>query len=89
MKPDSWSRQCVATFVRGGDSKLKLPVGYRYASAYAGIRKQQSDDVALIVPDSPANAAALFTQNMVKASPVKIAVRRTSSRRAERWLRCS
>ncbi len=52
---------------------MKLPVGYRYASVYAGIRKQQNNDLALIVPDSPANAAALFTQNMVKAAPVKIA----------------
>jgi glutamate N-acetyltransferase/amino-acid N-acetyltransferase len=54
---------------------LKLPVGYRYASVYAGIRKQQNDDLALIVPDSPANAAALFTQNMVKAAPVRIALK--------------
>jgi glutamate N-acetyltransferase / amino-acid N-acetyltransferase len=62
---------------------LKLPVGYRYASAFAGIRKQQSDDVALIVPDSPANASALFTSNMVKASPVKVAVRNLKSSRGK------
>ncbi|MGA7413310.1 MAG: bifunctional glutamate N-acetyltransferase/amino-acid acetyltransferase ArgJ, partial [Bryobacteraceae bacterium] len=46
----------------------------RYASVYAGIRKQQNNDLALIVPDLPANAAALFTQNMVKAAPVRIAL---------------
>ncbi len=62
---------------------MKLPVGYRYASAYAGIRKLQSDDVALIVPDSPANTAALFTRNMVKASPVKVAVRNLKSSRGK------
>ena len=62
---------------------MKLPVGYRYASAYAGIRKQQSDDVALIVPDSPAHAAALFTQNMVRAAPVKVALRNLKSSRGK------
>ncbi len=62
---------------------MKLPVGYRYASVYAGIRKQQSNDLALIVPDSPANAAALFTQNMVKAAPVKIAQRNLRSSRGK------
>ncbi len=58
---------------------MNLPVGYRYASVYAGIRKQRSDDLALIVPDSPANAAALFTQNMVKAAPVRIALKNLKS----------
>jgi glutamate N-acetyltransferase/amino-acid N-acetyltransferase len=52
---------------------VKLPLGYRYAAAYAGIRKQEKDDIALIVPDQPANAAAVFTQNMVQAAPVKLA----------------
>ena len=52
---------------------MNLPRGFRYASIYAGIRKQQKDDLALIVPDQPAEAAAVFTQNMVQASPVRIA----------------
>ena len=62
---------------------MKLPVGYRYASAYAGIRKQPDDDVALIVPDLPSNAAALFTQNMVKAAPVKVSLRNLKSSRGK------
>jgi glutamate N-acetyltransferase / amino-acid N-acetyltransferase len=62
---------------------LKLPVGYRYASSYAGIRKVHSDDVALIVPDSPANAAALFTQNMVKAAPVRVATKNLKQSRGK------
>jgi glutamate N-acetyltransferase/amino-acid N-acetyltransferase len=49
-----------------------LPLGYRYSSTYAGIRKQQSDDVALIVPDNPAAGAAVFTTNQVQASPVRV-----------------
>ncbi len=52
---------------------MNLPLGYRYASIYAGIRKQAKDDLALIVPDKPAQAAAVFTQNAVQASPVRLA----------------
>lgn len=52
---------------------MKLPFGYRYASTYAGIRKQEADDVAIIVPDQVANAAAVFTTNLVQAAPVRFA----------------
>lgn len=52
---------------------MKLPLGYRYAATYAGIRKQERDDLALIVSDGPAQAAALFTTNMVQAAPVQLA----------------
>jgi len=52
---------------------VKLPHGYRYAAEYAGIRKQEKNDVALIVPDQPANAAAVFTRNVVQAAPVQLA----------------
>jgi len=54
---------------------LKLPSGFRYAALCAGIRKSPSDDLALIVPDSPARAAAVFTQNRVQAAPVRLARR--------------
>jgi glutamate N-acetyltransferase / amino-acid N-acetyltransferase len=50
-----------------------LPLGYKYATAYAGIRKQEKDDLALIVSGVPAAAAAVFTQNKVQAAPVKLA----------------
>jgi glutamate N-acetyltransferase/amino-acid N-acetyltransferase len=52
---------------------VTLPLGYRYSAAYAGIRKVKKNDLALIVPDSPASAAAVFTQNKVQAAPVRIA----------------
>jgi glutamate N-acetyltransferase/amino-acid N-acetyltransferase len=52
---------------------VKLPAGYRYSSVYAGIRKDQRPDLGLIVPDAPASAAAVFTQNRVQAAPVRIA----------------
>lgn len=51
---------------------MKLPLGYRYASTYAGIRKEKKDDLALIVSDTPAAGAALFTRNRVCAAPVTV-----------------
>ncbi len=53
---------------------MKLPLGFRYASTYAGIRKQRRDDVALIAADHPASAAAVFTTNRVKAAPVLVSM---------------
>jgi len=50
-----------------------LPAGFRYAAAYAGIRKVAKDDLALIVSETPASAAAVFTQNRVVAAPVELA----------------
>ncbi|MBP1778436.1 MAG: N-acetylglutamate synthase / glutamate N-acetyltransferase [candidate division NC10 bacterium] len=52
---------------------MKLPLGYSYASTYAGIRKEQRDDLALIVSRVPASAAAVFTTNRVQAAPVQVA----------------
>jgi glutamate N-acetyltransferase / amino-acid N-acetyltransferase len=52
---------------------VKLPTGYRYSAVYAGIRKQKRPDLGLIVPDTPASGAAVFTQNRVQAASVRIA----------------
>ena len=49
-----------------------LPLGYRFASTYAGIRKTTQHDLALMVSDQPAAAAAVFTRNLVKAAPLKV-----------------
>jgi glutamate N-acetyltransferase/amino-acid N-acetyltransferase len=54
---------------------LNLPLGYAYASTYAGIRQVEKDDLALIVSGLPANAAAVFTQNRVQAASVKLSRR--------------
>lgn len=62
---------------------MNLPLGYRYAAAYAGIRNQQQDDVALIVPDRVAQAAAVFTRNVVQAAPVRLARRHLRSSRGK------
>jgi glutamate N-acetyltransferase/amino-acid N-acetyltransferase len=52
---------------------LNLPLGYRFAATYAGIRKTSQEDLGLIVSDTVASAAAMFTTNRVQAAPVKIA----------------
>src|SRR5437762_3581274 len=54
---------------------MKLPLGYRFSSVYAGIRKDPKDDLGLIVSGAAAAAAAVFTQNRVQAAPVKLARR--------------
>ena len=51
---------------------MNLPLGYAYATTYAGIRAVEKDDLALIVTGLPANAAAVFTQNRIQAAPVRL-----------------
>jgi glutamate N-acetyltransferase/amino-acid N-acetyltransferase len=54
-------------------SARALPRGFRFASASCGLKKRGHTgtlDVALIVSDAPASAAAVFTQNLVQAPPV-------------------
>ena len=54
---------------------MNLPLGFAYSATYAGIRQVEKDDLALIVTGLPANAAAVFTQNRVQASPVRLSRR--------------
>ena len=51
---------------------MNLPLGYRYASVYAGIRQVARNDLGLIVSGLPAAAAAVFTTNRVQAAPVRL-----------------
>lgn len=48
----------------------ELPLGFHYSTVYAGIRKVQKDDLSLIFSEPAANAAAVFTKNLVAAAPV-------------------
>lgn len=47
-----------------------LPLGFRFSAVYAGIRKTPELDLALMVSEPEAQAAAMFTQNQVRAAPV-------------------
>ncbi len=48
---------------------MKTPQGFRFAGAHAGLKPVRRD-VALIVSDPPAAAAAVFTVNRAKAAPI-------------------
>jgi glutamate N-acetyltransferase/amino-acid N-acetyltransferase len=51
-------------------SQFLLPLGFRYAAVKAGLKKSGRTDFALIVADTPASAAAVFTSNKVIAAPL-------------------
>ncbi len=62
---------------------MSLPHGFRYAAVYCGLRKVSKDDLALIVSDRPAVAAAVFTQNRVVAAPVVLARKNLAASRGK------
>lgn len=51
--------------------KLILPNGFMASGIAAGIKPKKKKDMALIVSETPAVSAAVFTTNQVKAAPVK------------------
>ncbi len=55
--------------LKGG---VTAPQGFRAAAAAAGIKYPGRNDVALLVSESPAVAAGLFTTNKIKAAPVRL-----------------
>ncbi len=57
-----------------------LAKGFRYAGLHCGIRPAPDRrDLALIVSDVPAAAAGVFTQNRVRAAPVRVCQERLPS----------
>ncbi len=50
-------------------SSIPLPKGFQTATTRCGLKKA-GEDLALIVSETPAVAAAVFTQNLVVAAPV-------------------
>ena len=52
-----------------------LPLGFRFAATACGLKKTGALDLALLSSDVPASAAAVFTQNLVVAAPVRISQR--------------
>ncbi|MFW6284043.1 MAG: bifunctional glutamate N-acetyltransferase/amino-acid acetyltransferase ArgJ, partial [Desulfosalsimonas sp.] len=49
---------------------MPMVKGFRAAAVCAGLKKNGKKDLALIVSDTPAAAAGVFTQNRVQAAPV-------------------
>jgi glutamate N-acetyltransferase / amino-acid N-acetyltransferase len=53
--------------------------GFRFAAVAAGIKKKEGAlDLALAVADKPVPCAAVFTQNLVQAAPVRVARERVA-----------
>lgn len=48
---------------------MKMPLGFRFAGAHAGLKPQRRD-VALVVSEVPAVAAGAFTINLAAAAPI-------------------
>ncbi len=56
--------------IKGGVCSAK---GFQAAGVHCGIRKNRSKrDLALIVSDRPASAAAVYTTNLVKGAPLEV-----------------
>jgi glutamate N-acetyltransferase/amino-acid N-acetyltransferase len=51
-------------------SEAALPHGFRFSATACGLKKTGALDLALLSSDTPASAAAVFTQNLVVAAPV-------------------
>lgn len=54
---------------------VTAPRGFRAAAVSAGLKKSGREDMALVVSDTPAAAAAVFTRNQMAAAPVEISRR--------------
>lgn len=66
----------MADFTKSGRQfDLRVP-GFRAAGAAAGIKKNGKKDLAIIISDSPASVAGVFTTNSVKAAPVLLDMKR-------------
>jgi len=68
----------------------QLARGYRFAGIHCGIRANTTKlDLALVVSDTPASAAGVFTQNRVTAAPVQVCRERLPSAKARALVVCS
>jgi glutamate N-acetyltransferase/amino-acid N-acetyltransferase len=60
-------------------SDVTLPLGFRWASATAGIKASGKPDVALAICDGGATAAVMYTSNQVVAAPITVGRRHLSA----------
>ena len=56
--------------VRAVAGGVTAPAGFRATGLHCGIKASGKPDLALLVSDSPATAAGVFTLNLAKAAPV-------------------
>jgi glutamate N-acetyltransferase/amino-acid N-acetyltransferase len=62
-----------AKMIKGGG--VTSASGFRASGVACGIKPRGEKDMALVVSEIPAEAAATFTTNLVKAAPVKVSMR--------------
>ena len=65
------------------DGGITAAHGIRAAGVHAGIKATGAKDVTLIVTDTPAAAAGVFTKNSVTAAPVLVCREHLSDRQAQ------
>src|SRR3982751_4878820 len=71
-------------------TEVHMAHGYRYAGVHCGVRPDgDRRDLALVVSDTPAAAAGVFTQNRVVAAPVRVCRERLPSADARGVVVCS
>src|SRR3954454_1766891 len=67
-----------------------LARGYRFAGIVSGLRTEPDRrDIAVIISDTPAAAAGVFTQNRVCAAPVQVSRKRLPSASVRAVVVCS
>ncbi len=64
-------------------SEINFPQGFRYAALASGIKKKNTPDLGLIVSDSPAACAGVFTRNRVVAAPLQVTKPRIATGRCQ------
>ncbi len=62
---------------------MKIPKGFTFSTAEAGIKKPGRKDLALIYSEEAAAAAGVFTTNKIKGAPVKLDIARIRSGMAQ------
>ena len=62
----------VRPVFRDIEGSVSAPAGFRAAGVACGIKKSGGLDLALIVSDTPASGAAVFTTNKAQAAPILV-----------------
>ena len=70
MKGGSTLTPFPTSSVRRIDGGVTAPSGFRASGLHCGIKASGKPDLSLIVSDSPAAAAGVFTVNLAKAAPI-------------------
>jgi glutamate N-acetyltransferase/amino-acid N-acetyltransferase len=80
----------VGYLVQGIFMGESLPSGYRFAGLHCGIRADaERGDLAVALSDRPAVVAGAYTQNRVRAAPVRLCEARTPSANGRGLIVCA